>query len=255
MSQINSLDPNGEIIDVGRVKPRGPRRKLLLVIVAIVIFLFVFGSRGLAIYTSALWFDSLGYSTVFWYIFKLKLVLFLIFFALTFVILRAAFWLIARAFGSESFGQRTVFINQQPVNFSPGRILRPLAWVVSIVAGLVFGFGMRESWRSFALYLHQPATAWNDPIFNKPLGFYLFTLPVYDTLSSWIVSLSFIALAAAAVYGVLAVTQPDPGLRCWPGGSSSLVILTCGMNIKLFPAQITSKQTIFYRPMSGSQSL
>jgi uncharacterized membrane protein (UPF0182 family) len=140
---------------VGRVKPRRPRRKLLLAIAGIAILLFVFGSRGLAIYTSALWFDSLGYSAVFWYIFKLKLVLFLIFFALTFVILQGAFWLVGRAFGGQSFGQRTVFINQQPVSFSPGRVLRPLTWVVSIIAGLVFGFGMRESWRSFALYLHQ----------------------------------------------------------------------------------------------------
>src|SRR6185369_9931679 len=176
-------------------------------ILAIVILLFVFGSRGLAIYTSALWFGSLGYSAVFWYIFKLKLVLFLIFFALTVLILQAAFWLVGRAFRSQSFGHRTVFINQQPVNFSPGKVLRPLTWVVSIIAGLVFGFGMRESWRSFALYLHQPATALNDPIFNKPLGFYLFTLPVYDTLSSWILSLSFVALAAAVIYAVLAVTQ------------------------------------------------
>jgi len=83
MSQLNSLDPNGEIIDVGRGKPRRPRRWLLLVILAIAVLLFLFGSRGLAIYTSALWFGSLGYSAVFWYIFKLKLVLFLIFFALT----------------------------------------------------------------------------------------------------------------------------------------------------------------------------
>ena len=83
MSQSNSLDPNGEIIDVGRIKPRRPRRLFLLAIAGIVLLLFVFGSRGLSIYTSALWFSSLGYSAVFWYIFKLKLVLFLIFFALT----------------------------------------------------------------------------------------------------------------------------------------------------------------------------
>ena len=60
MSQLNSLDPNGEIIDVGRGKPRRPRRWLLLIIIAIVILVFLFGSRGLAIYTSALWFGSLG---------------------------------------------------------------------------------------------------------------------------------------------------------------------------------------------------
>ena len=66
---------------------------------------------------------------------------------------------------------------------------------------------MRESWRSFALYFHQSPTDSNDPIFNKPLGFYLFTLPVYDTISSWLLSLSFIVLVAAVIYALLAVTQ------------------------------------------------
>src|SRR6266404_1907832 len=91
--------------------------------------------------------------------------------------------------------------------FSPARLLRPLAWVVSIVAGLIFAFGMRESWRSFALYFHQVATNQADPIFNKPVGFYLFTLPVYDAISSWLLTLSFIILVAAIIYAALAMTQ------------------------------------------------
>jgi uncharacterized protein len=205
MSQPISLDPNGEIIDVGHAKPR--RRRWVWLLLVAVILLFIIGSRGLSIYISALWFGSLGYSAVFWYIFKIKLGLFLVFFALTAVILRAGFWLVARAFGSLAFGRRTVFINQQPVDFSPGRILRPLAWIVSIIAGLIFGFGMRQSWRSFALYFHQTPTGLNDPIFNKPLGFYLFTLPVYDTVSSWVLSLSFVVLIAAVIYAVLALSQ------------------------------------------------
>ena len=206
MSPPLSLDPNGEIIDVGDGKPRR-RRRWLWLLVAAVILLFILGSRGLSIYISALWFSSLGYSAVFWYIFKLKLGLFLAFFVLTVLILQTAFWLVGRAFGSLAFGKRTVFINQQPVNFSPGRILRPLSWVVSIIAGLVFGFGMRESWRSFALYFHQAPTDLYDPIFNRPLSFYLFTLPVYDTVSSWTLSLSFVVLIAAVIYAVLAVSQ------------------------------------------------
>ncbi len=207
MSQPLSLDPNGEIIDVGEGKPGRRRRWLLLFVVGAIILLFILGSRGLSIYISALWFNSLGYSAVFWYIFKLKLGLFLTFFILTVLILQAAFWLVGRSFGSLAFGKRTVFINQQPVDFSPGRILRPLSWVVSIIAGLIFGFGMRESWRSFALYFHQAPTELHDPIFNKPLGFYLFTLPVYDTVSSWILSLTFVVLIAAVIYAVLAVSQ------------------------------------------------
>lgn len=207
MSQPLSLDPNGEIIDVGDATPRSRRRWPLLLLVAAVILLFILGSRGLSIYISALWFGSLGYSAVFWYIFKLKLGLFLAFFVLTVLILQAAFWLVGRAFGPLTSGKRTVFINQQPVNFSPGLIFRPLSWVASIIAGLIFGFGMRESWRSFALYFHQAPTDLHDPIFNKPLGFYLFTLPVYDTVSSWALSLAFVVLIAAVIYAVLAVSQ------------------------------------------------
>lgn len=207
MSQSNSLDPNGEIIDVGRVKPRRGRRWLLLVVVAIVILLFIFASRGLSIYLSALWFGSLGYSSVYWYIFRLKIELFVIFFALTSVFLVGAFQLIERVFSPVSFGKRTVFINQQPVSFSPGRVLRPLGWIVAGIAGLIFGLAMREAWRSFALYFHQAPTETADPIFNKPVGFYLFTLPVYDAISSWLISLVFIVLIAAVVYAVLAFTQ------------------------------------------------
>jgi len=108
---------------------------------------------------------SLGYAPVYWYMFKLKIELFLIFFVLTTALLRGAFWLIERIFASFSFDKRTIFINQQPVSFSPARVLRPLGWVVAGVAGLVFGLGMRESWRSFALYFHQAPTNSTDPIF------------------------------------------------------------------------------------------
>src|SRR6476620_5066660 len=139
----------GPVIDITPKKPRRQRWKWLIV-VALVLLIFI-ASRAVTIYISAAWFGSLGYASIFWFIFRAKLQLFLIFFVVTTIVLRGAFWLIERAFSSFSFGQRTVFINQQPVNFSPARLLRPLAWIVSLIAGVVFGLGMRESWRSFAL--------------------------------------------------------------------------------------------------------
>ena len=139
--------------------------------------------------------------------FRVKIELFLIFFVLTTVFLRGAFWLIERVFSSFSFDQRTIFINQQPVSFSPGRILRPVSWIVAVVAGLVSGLGMREAWRDFALFFHQAPTDVSDPIFNKSLGFYLFTLPVLEAISSWLISLLFIVLIAAVIYAALAFTQ------------------------------------------------
>ena len=206
MSQPIPFDADGEIIDVGPARPRRRRRWRWWILVAFVVLFFLV-SRALSIYLSALWFGSLGYASVYWYMFKLKIELFLIFFILTVLIVRGGFWLVERAFAQFAFDRRTIFVNRQPVNISPARVLRPLTWVVSIIAGLIFGLGMRQMWRSFALYSHQVATTLPDPIFQKPLGFYLFTLPVYDAISSWLLSLSIIVLVAAIVYALLAVTQ------------------------------------------------
>src|ERR1700730_17820419 len=115
MAQPASLDSNGGIIDVGHITPRR-RRWGWWILLAIVLLIFA-ASRGLSIYISALWFGSLGYSAVYWYMFKLKIALFAIFFSLTVIILRGGFWLVERAFASISFDRRTIFVNQQPVNF------------------------------------------------------------------------------------------------------------------------------------------
>src|SRR5438067_13450515 len=123
MSTPISFDREGDIIDVTPKKPR--RRWKWLILVAIVV-LFFGASRSVSIYLSAAWFGSLGYASIFWFIFRAKLEIFLIFLILTTAILRSSFWLIAWAFSSFSFERRTVLINQQPVSISPARLLRPL---------------------------------------------------------------------------------------------------------------------------------
>src|SRR5437762_756395 len=131
MSKPIPFESEGEIIDVGPRRPRRPRRWWWLVLAgAALLFL---ASRALSIYISALWFGSLGYSAVYWYMFRLKIELFAIFFGLTLLILRGGLWLIERGFARFAFDSRTVFINQQPVKISPGRFLRPIAWIVSVL--------------------------------------------------------------------------------------------------------------------------
>ncbi|HEV7857490.1 MAG TPA: UPF0182 family protein [Pyrinomonadaceae bacterium] len=204
MSKHVPPDSDDVVIDIGPMqRNRHPWRWVLGAAVLVVFALF----RSLSIYLSALWFDSLGYASVYWYMFRLKLILFIGFALLTFLILRGAFWLLERALVSYALERRVVTFNNQQFNVSPARILRPLAWVVSGVLGLMFGLGMMESWRRFALYLHQMPTADLDPIFNKPVGFYLFSLPVHQLLSWWLTVLAFIILAGAVLY-VLGTLSP-----------------------------------------------
>lgn len=202
MSKANgTLD--GEIIDIGPRRKRHWRRWLL----ALIAVLFLAGSRSLSIYISALWFGSLGYSPVYWYMFKLKTLLFAIFALLTVVILRGAFSLLHRVFAPQTLGRRTITLNNQPFEFSPARVISPIMWIISIVVGLVFGFSMKGGWQKFALYYNQVATQTADPIFGKPLGFYLFSLPVYELLSGWVTAMAVIVLLAAIVCTLLAIPQ------------------------------------------------
>jgi uncharacterized membrane protein (UPF0182 family) len=78
------------------------------------VLLFMLAPRFAQVYVDSLWFDSLDYAAVYWYSFRLKWGLFLSFFALTFLILRGAFWALERAFaGYELGGSVTRFDNQQ----------------------------------------------------------------------------------------------------------------------------------------------
>src|SRR4030095_13324645 len=111
------------------------------------------------------WFGSLGYSNVYWYILKLKFVLFLGFFLLTALILRGGFLLLERTFAVHALMPRTIMVNNQPVQFAPARYLRPLAWGIALLFALFAGLSMKGRWLEFASYLHRTQTSLSDPIF------------------------------------------------------------------------------------------
>ncbi|HEU4712639.1 MAG TPA: UPF0182 family protein [Pyrinomonadaceae bacterium] len=213
------MNPNngGVIIDVGPRKRRGWK---IAIFVAAILLLFSF-SRILSVYLSALWFDSLGYSSVYWYIFKTKALLFAAFTILTALLLSATFLLFQRLFGAYAFENRTIILNNQPFQFSPAKFIRPLGWAVSLLFGLIYGFNLKDHWQQFALYWNQPPTTLNDPIFGKSLGFYLFSLPLYDSLSSWLLGVTFIILVAAVAYSLLGLPQTvlKPSVR-WSSGAA-----------------------------------
>lgn len=196
-------------------------RRLKIWIVVAVFLLFISFSRILSIYLSALWFDSLGYTSVFWYVFKVKLALFAVFAVLTALLLSATFLLFQRLFGAYAFENRTIILNNQPFQFSPAKFIRPLGWVLSALFGLIYGFKLKEHWRQFALFWQQPSSNVYDPIFGKSLSFYLFSLPFYDVINSWLLGVTFIILVAALAYSLLGLPQTvlKPSVR-WSSGAA-----------------------------------
>jgi uncharacterized membrane protein (UPF0182 family) len=212
-----NINYTADVIDVGPRK----RRPLLIALVGVVIVLLLGASRLLSIYLSAVWFESLGFSSVYWYIFKLKAGLFLGAAVSTALFLGITFWLFQRLFGAAAFEQRTIILNNQPYKFSPARVIRPLGWILSAIFGLLFGLTLKDDWQKFALYWRQPATATYDPVFGKSIGFYLFSLPLYETVSGWFLAVSFIILCAAIAYSLLGLPQRvlKPTVR-WSSGAA-----------------------------------
>jgi uncharacterized membrane protein (UPF0182 family) len=213
---VNKI-PRNEVIDVGPPKRR--RLKIWLVIAAGILLLSL--SRILSIYLSALWFGSLGYSSVYWYVFKTKLALFAGSALITALLLSATFLLFQRLFGAYTFENRTVMLNNQPFQFSPAKFIRPLGWVIAALFGILYGFKLKEHWRQFALYWNQPASNVYDPIFGKSLSFYLFSLPLFDLINSWLLGVTFIILCAALAYSLLGLPQTvlKPSVR-WSSGAA-----------------------------------
>lgn len=197
-------DSDDQVIDIEPIRTRKRwRRWAILAIVAVAIALF----SSISLYVEALWFDSLGFGSVFWYTLRLKVLLFIIFAVVTVTILRAGFWLLDRAFASTALERRTVVLNNQSVTIDPARILRPLTWIVAGACGLLYALGMSQEWQTFALYLNQTPAVGSDPIFGKAVGFYLFSLPVYQLVAAWLTMLALIILCAAVVYALLSTPQ------------------------------------------------
>src|SRR5947207_501513 len=188
---------------------RRPRRRGRLVLFAIVAAIVLGGGTALSYYVDALWFGSLGYAAVFWKTLNLQAAVFTEFATLTFVVLYGGYLALKPAHLADLAGG-AILINGQPLRVPVEPVLRLIALGISLVIALVSGAGMMAEWPVLALYWSSgrsgavggaaPATL--DPIFGRPLTFYLFTLPAWELIAGWLLTLSVI-LCALAVFFVI----------------------------------------------------
>ncbi|HVU44599.1 MAG TPA: UPF0182 family protein [Terracidiphilus sp.] len=184
-----------------RRKPRGSRRVFLFFVILVAIVLFA-GRTAISWWVDLLWFHSLGYEGVFWKSWTLEWGTFAAFAGLTFLILYAALLLLRRAHAEELPDRHTIFFAGRPIELPVGRALHVVAIVVAVLIALATGAAMESQWPTLALYWHAPATAATtaDPIFAKPLNFYLFTLPAWELISGWLLTLAVLIAIAAALF-------------------------------------------------------
>jgi uncharacterized protein len=201
------------------------------VLVAVIVLLFALG-RITSVVVDWAWFSSIGYVSVFWTAFAAKAALFVVVFTVSTLLLWANATLALRSAGTPrarlpTFDPyATVRALPGPMAGSHGLPLSPLLWrllifALAFVLGLLIAMGETGSWDLILQFVYQSPYGGNDPLFDKDIGFYLFSLPVYVAVKNWLL---WILLLATLMTGSIYFLHDDISLDPPPRRFSSAAI-------------------------------
>ena len=134
---------------------------------------------GVSIYPDWLWFEKLGFSPVFWTMLLSKFGFGLLVWLLLILLICLNLYAAKRLNPSDSgvaFKAADSYLSQ--LGLSGGALNSLLIAFVVILSFIIASKGSFQ-WDMLLRYLYQQPFGSTDPIFNKDIGFYLFSLPFY----------------------------------------------------------------------------
>ena len=169
--------------------------KRLLILLAILVVIFV--GAVIAVYPNWLWFQNLGFASVFWTMIvgKFGLVSAVWFFMIA--ILAVNLYIAQRL--NPAGGQRpTAEIGGFPIS---GATLDNLILAGILIVSFFIASRASEQWNMLLSFFNQQPFGINDPIFNKDIGWYVFSLPFYMFIrEQLLIMLLFAGLVAVIWY-------------------------------------------------------
>ena len=174
----------------------------ILLLVGGVLAALIVGRLALSYWVDLLWFASLGYQSVFWKSLGLQALAFSVFSGLTFLLLMGAFTVIRRSHEGDLPRAHAIVIAGQSISLSVKPALRLISLGVAIFIAFTSGATMMAEWPTLALLWYAPHAlgAATDPIFGRSLNFFLFTLPGWQLIVNWLLTLAVAACAIAALF-------------------------------------------------------
>jgi uncharacterized membrane protein (UPF0182 family) len=175
---------------------RGWTAGRLLMILAGVLALFIVLSVGKGFYTEWLWFSNLGYGSVYGSILGTKVVVFFAAAAIFAVVFLANLVLATR------------LAPKTENHFWPWSIVSRLKSLIrlnvilgTVLLSLIFGLVAQGSWEVILRYFYGQPFGVTDPVFQREVSFYVFSLPFLHFMRGWLMSaLIIILLGSAGVY-------------------------------------------------------
>ena len=135
---------------------------------------------GVSIYPDWLWFENLGFSPVFWTMLLSKFGFGLLVWLLLILIICLNLYAAKRLNpgGGPGLAFRAADGSVSPLGLS-GRALNSLLMALVLILSFIFASRGSHQWDMLLRYLYQQPFGSTDPIFNRDIGFYLFSLPFY----------------------------------------------------------------------------
>ncbi len=236
-------------------------RSTVLAGALVLIVLFVSLRVALSAWINLLWFESLGFGAVFLHTLALEAADFAVFTLLTFFLLLGAFTLVRKSNETDLPMARALVIGDRTIHLAAGPILRMLSIVVAGVIALLTGMTMLAEWPTLALFWYAPRAsgavrnAIVDPIFGKPLNFFLLALPAWQLVVDWLLFIAFACVAVAILFLLLtasaralnknAVPDAPPVFR---GLSATVAFLLAVLALNVFLSRydmLLNNHTIF----------
>ncbi|MEA2086624.1 MAG: UPF0182 family protein [Candidatus Caldatribacteriota bacterium] len=180
-------------------------KNLKWIIIGIILLVVIIVGAIASIYIDLIWFKSVQYVTVFWKILLTKGVV-MLFFAAAFFILSFINLSFARRFAPEfqveisqdEFERPEIQLYKSLQNI---QINKKFVLWFSLIIALFMGFSESSSWEKILIYLNRTSFGITDPVFNKDIGFYMFSLPFWEFIRNWLsFALTIITVVVAAIY-------------------------------------------------------
>ncbi|MGH8908132.1 MAG: UPF0182 family protein [Egibacteraceae bacterium] len=206
------------------------RRRPWLALLGVLVLVLLLATRVATFYTDVLWFQTVGFEVVYWRRLATQLALGVTA-GLLVTGLLAGNLLTARrlapAYRIPSQGEQSIERYRQAVS----SFARPLLLVIAAVFGVLSGAAMLAQWEVYLLWANAQPFGMPDPQFGRDLGFFVFVLPFYGLVNSWLfTSLSLtIVLTALAHYVFGGIRPQAPGQKITPMANVHLSVLLAAL--------------------------
>ncbi len=182
---------------------------MAITLVAIVILFFVFAG----VFTDWLWFDSIGYTSVFSTMLVTQLLLFVFGALLMGGIVGGNILIAFRSrplFGIGMFGGSSQGADRYRAALDPHR---KMIFIVGLaVLGLFTGSSTAGQWKTWLLFINGMPFGQTDPLFKYDVSFFMFTYPFIRMVLNFLFTAVIISVVAAAIvhylYGGFRLQSP-----------------------------------------------